>query len=159
MPDTPRARVSVALGTHNGARYLREQLESILGQSRPVDEIVLSDDASGDGTVELAEQVLAEHRSTDAATPTLVNPQRAALIPHRFLPAHPRTHPRVREWTPYVRTHHLRPGARAGPTAAPGTRTTSTWRPLRPGRPPPRYDRKGRIARYARAATAGASSW
>jgi cellulose synthase/poly-beta-1,6-N-acetylglucosamine synthase-like glycosyltransferase len=72
MQDTPRARVSVALGTHNGARYLREQLESILAQSRPVDEIVLSDDASGDGTVELAERVLAEHRSTDAATPALV---------------------------------------------------------------------------------------
>lgn len=65
-------RVSVALGTHNGARYLREQLESILAQSHPVDEIVLSDDASGDGTVELAEQVVAEHRSTDAATPALV---------------------------------------------------------------------------------------
>ena len=43
-------RISVALGTRNGATFLREQLESILGQSRPVDEIVLSDDASSDGT-------------------------------------------------------------------------------------------------------------
>ena len=65
-------RVSVALGTHNGARYLREQLDSILAQTRPVAEIVVSDDASGDGTVELAEQVIAEHRSTDAPTPALV---------------------------------------------------------------------------------------
>lgn len=64
--------ISVALGTHNGARYLREQLGSILAQSHPVAEIVLSDDASGDGTVELAEQVVTEHRSTDATTPALV---------------------------------------------------------------------------------------
>lgn len=72
MPATPAPRVSVALGTHDGARYLREQLESILAQSHPVAEIVLSDDASGDGTVELAEQVVAERRATDAATPELV---------------------------------------------------------------------------------------
>lgn len=69
-------RISVALGTHNGAAFLREQLESILRQSRPVDEIVLSDDASSDGTVELAEHLVAEHRSTaagtDAAVPSLV---------------------------------------------------------------------------------------
>ncbi|MDQ2698432.1 MAG: glycosyltransferase family 2 protein [Actinomycetota bacterium] len=72
MPDSPRARISVALGTHNGTSYLREQLESILAQTHPVDEIVLSDDASRDGTVELAEQIIGEHRVTDAATPALV---------------------------------------------------------------------------------------
>ncbi|MGW9182074.1 glycosyltransferase family 2 protein [Agromyces sp. NPDC055661] len=85
MSATPRARVSVALGTHNGARYLREQLESILAQTHPVDEIVLSDDASGDGTVELAEQVIAEHRATDAATPALVvrrNPVALGVTPN-----------------------------------------------------------------------------
>ncbi|MBT2500295.1 glycosyltransferase family 2 protein [Agromyces sp. ISL-38] len=71
-PGSATLRVSVALGTHNGARYLREQLESILGQARPVDEIVLSDDASSDGTVELAERVIADHRATDAATPSIV---------------------------------------------------------------------------------------
>lgn len=72
MSEAATPRVSVALGTHNGARYLREQLESILGQTHPVDEIVLSDDASGDGTVELAEQLIDEHQATDAATPSLV---------------------------------------------------------------------------------------
>ncbi|WP_164990415.1 glycosyltransferase family 2 protein [Agromyces albus] len=71
-PGSATPRVSVALGTHNGARYLREQLESILGQGHPVDEIVLSDDASGDGTVELAERVIEEHRAADAATPALI---------------------------------------------------------------------------------------
>jgi hypothetical protein len=72
MPGAATPRVSVALGTHNGARYLREQLESILAQTHPVAEIVLSDDASSDGTVELAEQMIEEHRATDAATPSLI---------------------------------------------------------------------------------------
>jgi len=43
--------ISVALCTHNGARYVREQIESILRQSTPATEIVLSDDASTDDTV------------------------------------------------------------------------------------------------------------
>lgn len=72
MPGATTPRVSVALGTHNGATYLREQLESILGQTHPVAEIVLSDDASSDGTVELAQQMIDDHRATDAATPSLV---------------------------------------------------------------------------------------
>ena len=72
MPATAAPRVSVALGTHNGARFLGEQLDSILRQSRPVDEIVLSDDASGDGTVELAQRAIDARRATDAATPELV---------------------------------------------------------------------------------------
>lgn len=43
--------VSVALCTHNGARFLREQVRSICLQSLPPVEIVLSDDASRDGSV------------------------------------------------------------------------------------------------------------
>ncbi|MFF2273355.1 glycosyltransferase family 2 protein [Agromyces sp. NPDC058136] len=63
--------VSVALGTHNGAAYLRRQLESILAQSHQVAQIVLSDDASTDGTVEIAEQLISERRATGGA-PELV---------------------------------------------------------------------------------------
>lgn len=65
-------RISVALGTHNGAAYLGEQLASILGQTRPVDEIVLSDDASRDDTVALAERLIAAHRASRGAAPGLV---------------------------------------------------------------------------------------
>lgn len=46
--------LSVALGTHNGARYIAEQLQSILNQTVPPTEIVLSDDASTDDTVAIA---------------------------------------------------------------------------------------------------------
>jgi glycosyltransferase involved in cell wall biosynthesis len=55
--------ISVALCTYNGERYLQAQLESILAQSKPPGEIVLSDDASTDGTVALAESVVAGHPS------------------------------------------------------------------------------------------------
>lgn len=65
-------RVSVALGTHNGARYLGEQLCSILAQQHPVAEVVVSDDASSDGTIELADRLIDEHRTSDAPTPALV---------------------------------------------------------------------------------------
>lgn len=47
-------RVSVALCTHNGARFVGEQLRSIVAQTTPPDEIVLSDDASTDDTVAIA---------------------------------------------------------------------------------------------------------
>jgi hypothetical protein len=51
--------ISVALCTYNGARYLEEQLRSILDQTLVPDEIVVSDDGSSDDTVAIAERVLA----------------------------------------------------------------------------------------------------
>jgi glycosyltransferase involved in cell wall biosynthesis len=44
-------KVSVALATYNGERFLAQQLESLAAQTRPPDEIVACDDASTDGTV------------------------------------------------------------------------------------------------------------
>jgi glycosyltransferase involved in cell wall biosynthesis len=43
-------RVSVCMATYRGELYVREQLESILRQLGPDDEIVVVDDASPDGT-------------------------------------------------------------------------------------------------------------
>jgi cellulose synthase/poly-beta-1,6-N-acetylglucosamine synthase-like glycosyltransferase len=43
--------ISVALCTYNGSRFLAEQLASIAAQTRPVDEVVVCDDRSGDDTV------------------------------------------------------------------------------------------------------------
>ena len=45
--------ISVAMATYNGQEYLPKQLESILGQTKKVDEIVIVDDCSTDGTVEM----------------------------------------------------------------------------------------------------------
>lgn len=45
--------ISIALATYNGARHLRNQLESLESQTRPPDELVVSDDGSSDGTQEI----------------------------------------------------------------------------------------------------------
>lgn len=49
---TPR-RVSVVMATYNGARFLREQLDSIAAQTRLPDELLIIDDGSTDGTLAL----------------------------------------------------------------------------------------------------------
>lgn len=47
---THATRVSVAMCTYDGARFLQEQLDSIAAQSRPPDELVVCDDGSTDAT-------------------------------------------------------------------------------------------------------------
>ena len=67
-----RSTISVVLCTFNGARYLRQQIESILGQSRRPEQIIVCDDGSSDGSAELALQLLrgsgVEHRVEVNAT-------------------------------------------------------------------------------------------
>ncbi len=46
-------KVSVAMATYNGERYIREQLETILVQLDKNDEIIVSDDGSTDRTLEI----------------------------------------------------------------------------------------------------------
>ena len=48
------AGVSVAMATYNGQQWLGEQLASIAAQTRPPDELVISDDASTDDTLRIA---------------------------------------------------------------------------------------------------------
>ncbi|HEY0130706.1 MAG TPA: glycosyltransferase family 2 protein [Allosphingosinicella sp.] len=52
----PPLSISVALATYNGARFLPEQLASLVAQHRRPDELVVCDDRSADGTVELLEE-------------------------------------------------------------------------------------------------------
>lgn len=53
---TPRT-VSVALCTYQSTRFLEPQLRSILGQDYPVSEVVIADDGSTDGTLELIDRL------------------------------------------------------------------------------------------------------
>ncbi|WP_405217574.1 glycosyltransferase [Agrococcus sp. Ld7] len=55
-------RVLVLLATHNGARYLREQLDSILGQQGVAVRVVASDDGSTDATPSLLADAAADPR-------------------------------------------------------------------------------------------------
>ncbi|MFI9841663.1 glycosyltransferase family 2 protein [Nonomuraea sp. NPDC051941] len=66
-------RVSLIVPCYNAARTLRLCLESALSQTRPPDEIVVVDDASGDGSPAIAEELgcrvvrLPENRGVSAA--------------------------------------------------------------------------------------------
>ncbi len=51
-------QVSVALCMHNGAAFIREQIRSICHQTFVPSEIVISDDASTDGGLEIASETL-----------------------------------------------------------------------------------------------------
>jgi glycosyltransferase involved in cell wall biosynthesis len=53
VASIPRS-LSVVLATHRGEAFLEEQLDSIAGQSRTPDEVVLVDDASDDSTLAIA---------------------------------------------------------------------------------------------------------
>mgnify|MGYP006280156079 CR=1 FL=1 len=48
-----QSQISVAIATYNGAQFLDAQLASILQQSLPVSEVVVSDDCSTDGSREV----------------------------------------------------------------------------------------------------------
>ena len=52
-------KISIALCTYNGARYLPDQLASIAAQTRPPDEIIVCDDGSQDETPEIARRFAA----------------------------------------------------------------------------------------------------
>jgi glycosyltransferase involved in cell wall biosynthesis len=62
--------ISVAMCAYNGGRFLKEQLASIAAQSRPPDELVVCDDGSSDGTVEIVEEFA---RRSVFATRVVVN--------------------------------------------------------------------------------------
>lgn len=49
-------KISIALATYNGARYLPEQLDSYLAQERLPDELIVSDDCSTDATQAVVEE-------------------------------------------------------------------------------------------------------
>ena len=46
-------RVSIAMATYNGEKYLKEQIDSILLNMSVNDELVISDDGSNDGTLQI----------------------------------------------------------------------------------------------------------
>ena len=54
-------RISVVMASLNGAKYIKAQIESICRQLAPDDELVVSDDGSADGTVEIVKRMQARY--------------------------------------------------------------------------------------------------
>lgn len=71
-----RTRVSVALASCEGARFIDEQLQSLAEQTRPPDELVVCDDASEDDT---RERVRAFARTVDFPVRVEVHEQRLGI--------------------------------------------------------------------------------
>jgi len=56
LPMETEPRVSAIVTAYNGASFVADAIESILAQTRPVNEIVVIDDGSTDGTAEIVER-------------------------------------------------------------------------------------------------------
>ena len=67
--------LSVALASRNGAAFIDEQLRSIFTQIVLPDQIVVSDDASTDATLELVAAVFAEFAHLGVRTRVISNPE------------------------------------------------------------------------------------
>ena len=53
MSESSALKISIAMATYNGEKYLQEQLDSFVQQTRQPDELVVTDDCSTDGTLEI----------------------------------------------------------------------------------------------------------
>lgn len=56
--------VSIVMGTYNGGKYLREQLESIYAQTYKNIDVIVCDDCSSDDTVEILKEFSRDHGLT-----------------------------------------------------------------------------------------------
>ena len=54
-------KLSVAICTYNGEKFIEQQLNSILNQSIKVDEIIVCDDQSSDNTISILKKLQEEH--------------------------------------------------------------------------------------------------
>lgn len=62
-------RIVVLLATHNGIAYLEEQLRSILGQTGVEVQVIISDDGSTDGTLDLLHELARESEQITVLEP------------------------------------------------------------------------------------------
>lgn len=69
--------ISIAMATYNGAKFLREQLDSFSAQTRLPDELVVCDDGSKDATLEILETFAA---SAPFAVRVIRNPENLGFV-------------------------------------------------------------------------------
>lgn len=54
-------KISVAIATYNGEKYIEEQLDSILNQTLAVNQVVICDDCSSDNTFRVVQEYIERH--------------------------------------------------------------------------------------------------
>ena len=54
---------SIVMASYNGGKYIKDQLDSIVKQMNPDDELVISDDGSDDKTIEIIQQYEDKYRN------------------------------------------------------------------------------------------------
>jgi glycosyltransferase involved in cell wall biosynthesis len=80
--DHTQPRLSIGLPVYNGSRYLARSLDSLLGQSYEDFELIISDNASTDGTSEICR----EYESKDARVRYFRQPRNIGSSPnHNFV--------------------------------------------------------------------------
>lgn len=62
QPATSPGTTSVLVTTYNGEKFIEAQLDSIRNQTKPVDQVLICDDGSTDGTVDRVHRFLAAHK-------------------------------------------------------------------------------------------------
>jgi glycosyltransferase involved in cell wall biosynthesis len=68
--------VSIAMATYNGEKYLSQQLDSILNQTHPIYEIIIVDDGSSDGTL----NILNAYRDKYSNIKVYPNPENLGVV-------------------------------------------------------------------------------
>lgn len=61
MLTAENKRISIAMTTYNGEKFVEKQLRSIFTQTRQPDEIIICDDCSKDHTLEIVRRIVAEY--------------------------------------------------------------------------------------------------
>lgn len=73
-------KVSVAMCTYNGARFLQQQLDSLLAQSRRPDQVVICDDVSSDNTVQILQRFALKAQELGVDVKLRVNPSNLGYV-------------------------------------------------------------------------------
>lgn len=73
--------ISVCMTSHNGEKYIKQQIDSILSQLSAEDELIISDDGSDDNTIDIIKGI-------NDKRIRLLNFQHELSYSHRYLPAY-----------------------------------------------------------------------
>ena len=76
--ESKNKTVSVVMCTYNGAKYIREQLDSIVRQTYPIHEIIINDDISTDETVDIVKEYMTRYDNIHLS----INPKRLGAHPN-----------------------------------------------------------------------------